>query len=408
MNIPQGYKNSPLGVIPQEWEVKRIKDFGLVVTGNTPPTSDIENYGHEYMFVSPFDLGENKYIKETNKMLSSKGFALSRQLPIGAILFTCIGSTIGKTGIATQLITSNQQINSIICNNKNNNEYLYYELIFKSNLIKLIAGEQAVPIINKSTFENIQILRPPLSEQQKIAEILTIWDKAIDVQTQYIASLETRKRGLMQQLLTGKKRLKGFNGEWREVKLGEVGEIISGGTPDTTNPLYWNGNINWCTPTDITALNGIKYIGCTKTKITQEGLNNSSATLLPKGSIIVCTRATIGKVAISNEVISTNQGFKNIIPNDKIITDFLYYLSVNMEITLIRLGNGSTFLEVQKKDFENIKIYLPSLEEQTAIANILSSADQEIVLAKKKLTSLKEQKKGLMQQLLTGKRRMKI
>ena len=202
--------------------------------------------------------------------------------------------------------------------------------------------------------------------------------------------------------------MKGFSGKWEEVKMAEIGEIFSGGTPSTTNSSYWNGNINWCTPTDITALNGKKYIGSTTSKITQDGVNNSSATLLPIGSIIVCTRATIGKVVIATEEICTNQGFKNIVPNNRITSDFLYYAISKLENILIKLGNGSTFLEVQKKDFENMKVLLPSIEEQTSIANILSAADTEIDLAKKKLASLKEQKKGLMQVLLTGKKRVKI
>ena len=100
-DILQGYKDSPLGIIPEEWEVKKIKNFGNVVTGNTPPTSDVNNYGNNYMFASPSDLGKKKYITITDKMLSPKGFSLSRQLPKGAVLFTCIGSTIGKAGIAS-------------------------------------------------------------------------------------------------------------------------------------------------------------------------------------------------------------------------------------------------------------------------------------------------------------------
>lgn len=103
--------------------------------------------------------------------------------------------------------------------------------------------------------------------------------------------------------------------DWEMEELSKIGKISSGGTPDTTNDAYWNGEINWCTPTDITALNGSKYIGKTFVKISKEGLKNSSAVLLPKGTVIVCTRATIGKAAISIDEITTNQGFKNIIPN---------------------------------------------------------------------------------------------
>ena len=104
---------------------------------------------------------------------------------------------------------------------------------------------------------------------------------------------------------------------WEVKKIKEIGDVSSGGTPDTTKVRYWNGDINWCTPTDITALKN-KFLGDTKTKITEEGLKSSSAKILPPFSIIVCTRATIGKAAINTVPMSTNQGFKNIIPKNRI------------------------------------------------------------------------------------------
>lgn len=196
--------------------------------------------------------------------------------------------------------------------------------------------------------------------------------------------------------------------DWEMKELVSIGKISSGGTPDTTNEIFWNGKINWCTPTDITKLNGSKYIGETFAKISDEGLKNSSAILLPKGSVIVCTRATIGKAAISIQEISTNQGFKNIVPNDKKVdVEFLYYSIINSERHLLRLGNGSTFLEVPKSDFKKFRIPLPPLSEQKAIAHILSLMDTAInknnlLIAKKEL-----QKKYLMQVLLSGKKRLK-
>ena len=193
---------------------------------------------------------------------------------------------------------------------------------------------------------------------------------------------------------------------WKIKKLGEIGKIYSGGTPDTDNPLYWNGEINWCTPTDITALNGNKYIGNTITKITTEGLNNSSAKLLPPNSIIVCTRASIGKTVISKFNIATNQGFKNIVPNENIDTHYLYYVVSNSETKLLKLGSGSTFLEVSKSDFENLKFAFPPIVEQVKIAQILSLWDNAIEKQKKLVEKLERKKRGLMQQLLTARIRI--
>lgn len=171
------------------------------------------------MFVSPADLSEDaKYIMTTEKTLSDKGYSQARRIPKGSILFTCIGSTIGKIGIASQDLATNQQINSIVTNG----EYLFYALSFQSNRIKILANEQAVPIINKSDFERIKVAFPPLAEQRKIAEVLGVWDEAIEKQARLIEKLALRKRALMQRLLSAKLRLPGFSEPWKELKINGI------------------------------------------------------------------------------------------------------------------------------------------------------------------------------------------
>lgn len=192
--------------------------------------------------------------------------------------------------------------------------------------------------------------------------------------------------------------------DWEVKKIKEIGDVSSGGTPDTGKMKYWNGDINWCTPTDITALKN-KFLGDTKTKITEEGLKSSSAKILPPFSIIVCTRASIGKAAINTVPMSTNQGFKNIIPKN-IDTDFLYYKILSEEKGLIKIANGSTFLEVSKTDFDNFHIAVPPLPEQQKIADILSTWDKAIDNCKSIIDDLKDRNNGLTQQLLSGKMRV--
>ncbi len=402
--IPEGYKNTLLGIIPNEWEVKKIKEIGQVVTGNTPATSEKENYGDSYLFVSPVDLSDLKYIKNTEKKLSLIGFEKSRKLPKGAVLFTCIG-LIGKVGISLCDLSCNQQINAIICNELMFNEYLYYELRIRASKIKLIAGEQVLPIINKSDFENVKILIPPLPEQRKIAEVLSTWDRAIEKQMLLVEKLELRKKGLMQQLLTGKKRLHGFSEEWKTVKLGSIADVVGGGTPDTNNSDYWDGNIAWLTPSEIGTE---KYVYTSKKHITEEGLKNSSARLLPVGTIVFTSRATIGLKAILKTEASTNQGFQSLIISQSSNIEFVYYL-LDILIHIIRKkSSGSTFPEISANSLKSINITTPPLEEQNAIAEILSVCDNEITLAKQKLDTLRQQKKGLMQVLLTGKKRVEL
>ncbi len=193
--------------------------------------------------------------------------------------------------------------------------------------------------------------------------------------------------------------------EWEVRPLNYLGAICSGGTPDTEVAEYWNGDIAWCTPSDITKLD-TKYIESTEVKITAKGLKESSATLLPPRSIVVCTRATIGNAAICNTEIATNQGFKNIIPNEKTNPEWLYYIIIYSKPRLVRFGCGSTFLEVSKKDFSRFKIAVPPLAEQRKIAEVLSVWDEAIEKQARLIEKLALRKRGLMQRLLSAKLRL--
>lgn len=396
--IPEGYKETALGVVPKEWEVKRIKDIGVVVTGSTPATSDMENYGNEYLFVSPVDLSWNKYIYNAEKKLSLKGYNLSRQIPIGAILFTCIGSTIGKMGIAISPLACNQQINAIICNNDVSNEYLFYELSNRAKQIKLLAGEQAVPIVNKSDFENTKIFLPPLPEQQKIAEILNVWDKAIEKQTQLIEKLELRKKGLMQQLLTGKKRLPGFSGEWKKVKAG----LLFGSSSIRSNkfePLL-----------SVTQDKGVVPRDMLETRVTMPNGDLSSFKLVNVGDFVISLRSFEGGLEYSKYRGIVSPAY-TVLKKKTDISDVFYkvYFKSNdfiqrLAVAVIGIRDGK---QISYSDFCYIKIPCPSLQEQNTIANVFVSCDNEISLAKQKLNVFQQQKKGLMQVLLTGKKRVK-
>ncbi|WP_017732538.1 restriction endonuclease subunit S [Nafulsella turpanensis] len=189
--------------------------------------------------------------------------------------------------------------------------------------------------------------------------------------------------------------------DWKVISIGETGKIINGGTPSTTEPAYWNGETPWCTPTDITALKGKKYISKTARSISDEGVKESSATIIGPNSLIVCTRATLGYSAINVVPFTTNQGFKSIVPYQNIEVEFLFYTISSIRSTIERLASGSTFLEISKKAFEAIKIAVPPLQEQQKIAKILSTVDEKIEVIGEQISQTRELKRGLMQRLLT-------
>ena len=285
----------------------------------------------------------------------------------------------------------------------NDRKYIYY-LLSKIDY-KKFSDKTGVPGVNRNDLHTIKVPVPPKSEQQKIARILSTWDKAIATTEKLIENSKAQKKALMQQLLTGKVRLPGFLGQWRKTTIKQMGTVVSGGTPDTQMPGYWNGNILWTTPTDITALS-TRYISNTARKITRKGVQASSASLLPAGTLLVCTRATIGSLAIAEREITTNQGFKSLVPTPEFDSDFLYYLFSYHARQFVRFACGSTFLELSKKDFERQVFLVPSLNEQRQIARILTKNDRELFNLQETRERLTTEKTALMQQLLTGKRRV--
>jgi type I restriction enzyme S subunit len=193
--------------------------------------------------------------------------------------------------------------------------------------------------------------------------------------------------------------------EWETTTIGECAEIISGGTPSTTVTDYWDGNISWCTPTDITKAKS-KYLSATERTISDKGLQQSAAVLLPIGTILLCSRATVGEMCIAEKPIATNQGFKNLICNEKVNNEFLYYLLQTKVNTMLELAIGSTFLEISKKALASIEIKLPPLPEQRRIAAALSDMDALITALEKLIAKNRNIKQGAMKELLTGKRRL--
>lgn len=270
------------------------------------------------------------------------------------------------------------------------------------------ASSGVIPGISRGDVLEFPLLLPPENEQKVIAQLLETWERTIQKTVQQVAELRERKRGLMEALLTGKKRFKEFNSTpWKRVSLSRLGRVATGGTPSTRVPDYWNGNHAWCTPSEVTALKS-RYIDSTARHLTEEGLRAGAVELLPPGSLIVCTRATIGDSAINAIPMAMNQGFKALVPRNDVDVEFLYYKIVHEKPALLRLATGSTFLEVSKRDFEGLEIEVPCLTEQKKIASLLSTADSEIENLEQQLAAYKLQKSGLMQQLLTGKKRVKV
>ncbi len=282
------------------------------------------------------------------------------------------------------------------------------------HLILTKAGASTIPDLNHKDFYSIEFPLAPLPEQRKIAKILSTWDKAISTTERLIDNSKQQKKALMQQLLTGKKRLlddsgKPFDGKWVEIIVGKAAELTAGATPSTKNSKYWGGNIPWMNSGEI----NLKQVFSVEGRITEIGLQKSSTKLIPENSILIALAGqgkTRGTVAINRVKLCTNQSIAAIMPNAKQLnSEFLYFNLDNRYRELRSMstgdgGRGGLNLSILK----SIKLHLPSLTEQQKIASVLTNADREIELLEQQLTDLKQEKKALMQQLLTGKRRVKL
>src|SRR6185436_6780245 len=230
-------------------------------------------------------------------------------------------------------------------------------------------------VLSLNELREIKLRIPERAEQQKIAAFLSAVDEKIRQLTRKKKLLLKYKNGVMQQIFSQKIRFKDDKEndfpDWEESRLGAVGQIIGGGTPETDKKEYWGGNIPWFTPTEIKS----KFVDKSLRTLTELGLRKSSATLLPKGTLLLSSRATVGDVGIALNECCTNQGFQSIIVNDQNANEFIYYWLTNNRKELLRRSNGSTFLEISKSEISKIPILLPSEPEQSIIAKFLSSID---------------------------------
>lgn len=355
------------------------------------------------------DISENGCFLPNPKVSVNHGAINDFYLNIGDLVFARTGASVGKCYKYKEkdgkLVFAGFLIKVSPDQTRLSSDFLF-QFTFTQQYwkwIDLTSTRSGQPGINSKELASMELYLPVKDEQQKIADCLSSLDDLIEATAQKVRALEKHKKGLMQRLFPAKGknvpdlRFPEFQGTsvWEEKKLGKIGNFIGGGTPNTTNPEYWDGEILWYTPTEIK--NG--YLKSSNRKITKQGLKNSSAKLLPKGAILITTRATIGDVAISKKECTTNQGFQSLVVNDSEINLFWFYWIIQHKEELIKKASGSTFKEIGKNEIINIIAYSAKKQEQQKIADCLSSIDELIEATTRKIEVLKEHKKGLMQQL---------
>lgn len=392
LSLSKGYKQTEVGLIPSDWEVKYVGEaFEICNHLRLPISEDVRGKMQgDYPYYGPTKIQD--YIDEFR---AEGEYALIGEdgdhfLKWNEISMTQITSGKFNVNNHAHLVKGK--------NNITTTKWFYY--FFKNrdltnHLTRQGAGRFK---LSKSTLLKIPCAIPPtLSEQTAIATALSDADALISSLEKLIAKKRNIKQGAMQKLLQPKEG-------WEVKKLGEVAEIVGGGTPSSFIPNYWNGTINWFTPTEI---GESKYTFESVRKITKDGFINCSGKMLPVGTILLTTRAGIGDLSILMNEACTNQGFQSLIAKEGYYNEYLYYLMQTLKTILIQNASGSTFLEISPNKIKQIEISIPGFQEQTRIATILSDMDAEINALEIKLEKYKKVKLGMMQNLLTGKIRLK-
>lgn len=391
--------------IPNGWEVKKLGEVCDVRDGTHESPKFVNN---GFPLLTSKNIINGKLDFTNINYITEKDFInINRRSKVdnGDILMAMIG-TIGNAVI----INTNKEfaIKNVALlkfyENKSFNKFIYY-LLSSQYYAKQVhqsikGGTQKFYALGDIRNTNIPV--PPLAEQEKIAEILSLWDKAIEHIKELIAYKEKQKKGLMQNLLTGKKRLHGFNDKWKTYIVKELGLVITGKTPNTEKNEYYGDEFLFITPTDI----HYKYTTKTERNLSKSGLNKSK--LIPKNSVLITCIASIGKNTINKSDCAINQQINAIVPNNNFYYEYIYYYMTFNSPYLLKFAGKSATSIINKTTFEEIDVTIPPLDEQKAIADILCKADEEIELLNKQLDLYTEQKKGLMQNLLTGKVRVTV
>lgn len=380
--------------VPEEWKIVKVSDLGKVFTGSTPLTADQDNFGNDYQFITPSDFNEQKYIETTARFVSRKGAQKMDLLPPNTIYVVCIGS-IGKINMSKYQATCNQQINAFVPYDADEADFLYYSIMYFFNKIKYkYIGTQTLPIVNKKSFSNVKILIPTDREQQKIAQILTTQDKIIELKEKLLSGKQHQKKYLMQQLLTGKKRLPGFGGEWSFPRAKEIFANVS--------DKQHNGNLRVLSSTQDRGIVPRDEVDIDIKYDTSSLVNYKK---VQKGNFVISLRSFQGGIEYSTYTGLVSPAYTVLAPKKDISNEYYkhffkstdYINRLNVAVYGIRDGK-----QISYEDFGRIRIPYPPVDEQNAIATVFATSDREIDLLRQDIEQEKQKKKALMQLLLTG------
>ena len=412
-SMSQDRRETPIGELPTDWDVEWLSDVAEI---NSEGFSEEELESDTIEYISLSEASDGELADSQTIPVEEAPSRAQRTVREGDVLV----GTVRPKQRSHGFVTSDHD--GKICSSgfgvlragpRLNSQYLHQEVLshrFFSQMEAYVAGS-GYPAVKISDLKKHRVSVPPLPEQRKIATVLHTVDRAIEKTEEIIEQGERVKSGVTQRLLSegtedhhmteSGSRFGLLPESWEVRRLCDLGEVVGRTAPEKDDTECWGGEIPWATPSEITSLVG-QTISETEEYLTELALDKVSSNLIPPMSVLMTTRATIGACAVNTVEMTTNQGFKNLIPGDGIDTWYAYYRLDYEGDYLASLSKGSTFPEVGKDTVENFEIPVPPIEEQRRIGTILRSIDDQILSHKNQRSQYERLKRGLMQDLLSG------
>ncbi|NLI64556.1 MAG: hypothetical protein GX367_07480 [Bacteroidales bacterium] len=402
--VPDGYKETRVGIIPEDWEVTKLGHIVDILNG-TSPSKVIFDEASDIPYFKVDDLNNSeKWLEESELTVSSERIRL---LPKNSLIFPKRGAAISTNKVRINRRACHLDTNLMGLTLKEDNFEYFYNYIYNKRLYR-IADVSTIPQINNKHINELDIKVPTIPEQQKIADILSTWDRAIELKESLIKEKEEQKKGLMQELLTPVN-----SNQWFKLKLRDLGKTYNGLTGKTRKDFGTGKKfITFKNIFDNSKLN----LNVFDRVLLKEGEKQN---MIKYGDVFFTTSSeTPHEVGMSSVLLDEIEediylnsfcfGFR-LNSFEEVLPEFLRYClrGDSFRYEMMRLAQGSTRFNLSKTEFLKTTLEVPSISQQHRIAKILSTADQEIDLLKREVAKLKEQKKGLMQLLLTGIVRVK-
>jgi len=421
MQLREGYKQTEVGVIPEGWDVQPLASLFTFSGGFSASRDQLSSVGYCYLHYGDIHKSSKTYInveaeyQDIPKLnIQLKRISSASLLNDGDVVF--VDASEDDEGTSKHIVIINKSqtpyisgLHTIVAKGKTKAlDIAYRRYCFQTANIKrqffFYAVGTKVSGISKTNVAKIYIPIPPLTEQRAIATALSDVDELLEAQDKLIAKKRDIKQAVMQQLLTGKQRLPGFTEEWEVSRLGDVAAMGSGGTPPSSVPAYYDGDIPWVSISDMT--NGGKVILRTDRNLSHLGFSNSAAQMFSAGTVLYAMYASLGECSIAGISLCTSQAILGIRPKENLNQDFLYYYLTYLKRAVKSMGQQGTQANLNKGMVQAFQFRLPPLAEQIAIATILSDMDTQISALEQQHDKTRALKQGMMQELLTGRIRL--